>query len=122
MIRKEFIVTVLASSIFSAAIVYVALSWPSPPEASAVTKPPAYSTVRSAFQSSVSSDEETNIRIYSDLSQSVVNVTSTRLRYNFWMRVVPEQGSGSGFLIDRDGHILTNNHVQHFTDIIQIVF
>jgi S1-C subfamily serine protease len=59
-------------------------------------------------------DEETrNIRIFRDASRSTVFITSIALQRNRWsMRVfeVP-QGSGSGFVWDRDGHIVTNYHV-----------
>jgi putative serine protease PepD len=120
MSRKEFWTAVLLSSFFSALIVYVALSWPEPPMASAETELQTPPVSPLTLQDSVTNDEETNIRIYRDLSHSVVNVTSTRLRYNFWMQVVPEQGSGSGFVINRDGHIVTNNHVIENGDQIEV--
>jgi S1-C subfamily serine protease len=42
---------------------------------------------------------------------SVVNITSTTLVFNFFYGTVPQQGQGSGFILDRAGHVLTNYHV-----------
>jgi S1-C subfamily serine protease len=41
----------------------------------------------------------------------VVNITSTTLVFNFFYGTVPQQGQGSGFVLDKAGHILTNYHV-----------
>jgi S1-C subfamily serine protease len=41
----------------------------------------------------------------------VVNITSTTLVFNFFYGAVPQQGQGSGFILDRAGHVLTNYHV-----------
>ena len=56
-------------------------------------------------------DEQNNIAIYQKVSPSVVNITSTTIQYDFFFRVFPVQGSGSGFLIDDKGNIVTNYHV-----------
>ena len=37
--------------------------------------------------------------------------TNRGYAYDFFMRPVPQEGSGSGFLIDKEGHIVTNYHV-----------
>jgi len=55
--------------------------------------------------------EQNGIDIYKRVLPSVVNITSTTLVFDFFYGVVPQQGQGSGFILDRAGHILTNYHV-----------
>src|SRR6185436_426426 len=57
------------------------------------------------------SDEQNNIEIYRTLSPGVVNVHSTSYARDFFGFVEPQEGSGSGSVIDQDGNILTNYHV-----------
>ena len=56
-------------------------------------------------------EEQNNIAVYKRVLPSVVNITSTELVYNFFYGAVPQQGQGSGFVLDRAGHVLTNYHV-----------
>lgn len=56
-------------------------------------------------------DEEINIRVYRAASPAVVNITTTAVTYDFFLNPVPKEGTGSGAIIDRSGHILTNFHV-----------
>jgi S1-C subfamily serine protease len=56
-------------------------------------------------------EEQNNIAIYKRVSPSVVNITSTALVFDFFYGAVPQQGQGSGFILDKAGHILTNFHV-----------
>ena len=63
----------------------------------------------------LSSDEETNVRVYEQASPGVVNI-STRVIVEdafFFRAIVREEegGTGSGCVLDTDGHILTNYHV-----------
>jgi S1-C subfamily serine protease len=57
------------------------------------------------------SEEQNNIAVYKRVLPSVVNITSTSLVFNFFYGPVPQQGQGSGFILDKAGHILTNFHV-----------
>ena len=56
-------------------------------------------------------DEQNNIEVYRKLSPGVVNVHSTSYARDFFGYVEPREGSGSGSVIDQEGHILTNHHV-----------
>ena len=56
-------------------------------------------------------EELNNINVYRKVLPSVVNITSTTLVFDFFYGVVPQQGQGSGFVLDTSGHILTNFHV-----------
>jgi S1-C subfamily serine protease len=57
------------------------------------------------------SEELNNIAVYKRVLPSVVNITSKALVFNFFYGTVPQEGQGSGFILDKAGHVLTNNHV-----------
>jgi S1-C subfamily serine protease len=58
----------------------------------------------------LTADEQNNIDIYSHAKESVVYITSTVIQRT-WLGDYQSRELGSGFLINADGQILTNNHV-----------
>ncbi|MDR0451056.1 MAG: trypsin-like peptidase domain-containing protein [Treponema sp.] len=57
-------------------------------------------------------DEQENISIYDRYNSAVVNITTEVVAINWFLEPVPQDGgSGSGSIIDTQGHVLTNNHV-----------
>ncbi|RMH03040.1 MAG: PDZ domain-containing protein [Nitrospirae bacterium] len=68
-------------------------------------------------------DELATIRVFEQASRSVVFITNTAIRRDFWSLNTFEvpQGSGSGFIWDRHGHIVTNFHVVYGADSIEVI-
>ena len=72
---------------------------------------------------SLGTDEQENIHVFERATKSVVFITNTALRRDFWSLNTFEvpQGSGSGIVWDRQGHIVTNFHVVYGANSIQVV-
>lgn len=68
-------------------------------------------TISPQLISALTLDEEGNIKIYEEMSPGVVNITTTTISYDFFFNPIPESGTGSGSILDKKGHILTNYHV-----------
>jgi S1-C subfamily serine protease len=62
---------------------------------------------------SLAADEQTTIEVFEAANPSVVYITTTRRVLNLWTRNVTEvpRGTGSGFIWDEKGHVVTNYHV-----------
>ena len=63
-------------------------------------------------QPPLSSDEQTSIGVYNNVSPGVVNITSTVVEFDFFFAPFQKEGAtGSGSVLDDKGNILTNYHV-----------
>jgi S1-C subfamily serine protease len=72
---------------------------------------PIWSGPDVARSAGLSSDEVNNIEIYKGAHEATVHITSTVYQRGWFMEIYPAKESGSGFLINEKGLILTNNHV-----------
>jgi S1-C subfamily serine protease len=76
-----------------------------------LSRPAQVEITEAAGNESLDSEEQNNISVYRKNIPSVVNVTSRAMTFDFFYGLVPQEGQGSGFVIDKEGHILTNYHV-----------
>jgi S1-C subfamily serine protease len=76
-----------------------------------VGKPANVEITEAAGGDPFDAEEQNNIGVYRKNIASVVNITSRVVTYDFFYGPVPQDGQGTGFIIDKAGHILTNYHV-----------
>lgn len=65
-------------------------------------------------------EEERNIQVYEVANRSVVNINTQVVAFDLFMMQATGQGSGSGSVLDKQGHILTNYHVIEDTKEVQV--
>jgi S1-C subfamily serine protease len=110
----------LIAALLSSAATIAALRWDLLPG----NKPPDSSKPAFAFspaeQPVLTGDEETNISVYEKVSPGVVNITKTIVEYDFFFSPVASEGTGSGCVLDLDGHVLTNYHVIESANSLEV--
>ena len=102
---------VLLATLLVLTFYFVTTRLAGPDAPSWVTRPTHIELTQAAGPANFDADEQNNIAVYKKALPSVVNITSTAVAFDFFYGAVPQQGMGSGFVIDTEGHILTNNHV-----------
>jgi S1-C subfamily serine protease len=76
-----------------------------------ISHPQHVEVTEAASNESLDAEEQNNISVYRKNIGAVVNITSRVMTFDFFYGLVPQEGQGSGFVIDKEGHILTNYHV-----------
>jgi S1-C subfamily serine protease len=76
-----------------------------------MSRPQQVEITEAANSATLDAEEQNNISVYRKNIASVVNITSRVMTFDFFYGLVPQEGQGSGFVIDKEGHILTNYHV-----------
>jgi S1-C subfamily serine protease len=86
------------------------------------TRPSTAGTAPTASQAPANQLEAQVIGLYQEAGPSVVFISSTVIQYDYFMQAEPQEGSGSGFVYDRQGHIVTNYHVVADASDVSVAF
>jgi S1-C subfamily serine protease len=90
--------------------------------ASALAQPPAVAPLPEASSRSFTPEEQTNITVYESVNRSVVNInTKATVATGLLLIEMPSEGAGSGIVLDKQGHLLTNFHVVEGAKEIQVL-
>jgi putative serine protease PepD len=81
-----------------------------------VTATPEPLTEQEAYDAA----EASTIRVYERVSPAVVHIKSQVTTMDFFGGLYPAEGTGSGFIIDKEGHIVTNNHVVEGAENVEV--
>jgi len=112
---RSFPIIMLLAGVVAGIVLYQQLSGPlrSLNATPRVVAPPA----------ELGTEEKNRVEIFERIAPSVVFITSKKRGYYLFRSNVreQEQGSGSGFIWDMDGHIVTNHHVIKDGNIFEIV-
>jgi S1-C subfamily serine protease len=105
-----------------AVVVYATTDSPAPDAPGAALPDAGVASSVSAPPDFLTDDERNNIAVYRDVSPSVVFVTNTQLRRDMFSLNVMEtpRGSGTGFVWDASGLIVTNFHVVYGANKVTI--
>jgi len=76
-----------------------------------ISRPQHVEITEAAGSQALDPEEQNNIGVYRKNIGSVVNITSRVQAFDFFYGLYSQDGQGSGFVIDKEGHILTNYHV-----------
>ena len=66
--------------------------------------------------------EQRVIDVYQTVAPAVVNITTRTYQRGYFFEPIPAEGAGSGFVLDDEGHILTNYHVIQDAERVEVNF
>jgi S1-C subfamily serine protease len=81
---------------------------------------PTLGAAAAADLADFSPEERTNILVYEKANRSVVHITTKAAQRELLLFEVPSEGSGSGSVLDKQGHVLTNFHVVEGAQSIRV--
>lgn len=108
---RQIIVIAFLSALFAAGVAILFNNYGSFWRESGSPNVAAEETPKELSNPDTVSDEQNSIEVYKTLSPGVAFISTTSYSQDFWGQVEEGRGTGSGSVIDKEGHILTNYHV-----------
>ncbi len=82
--------------------------------------PPTPTLLPEEFMAPLDVEESLITNLYERVGPAVVHITSRVTAMNFFFGAIPSEGTGSGFILDDQGHVVTNYHVIEGADSIDV--
>jgi S1-C subfamily serine protease len=123
LVRVITIITFILAIFLSGAATALALFLPHISNYSAYQIPTAQPTPTlppNTVFSEVEAIDQVLINLYERVSPSVLHITSYTQSIGFY-GIEPNEGTGSGFVLDTEGHVVTNNHVIAGADEVEVI-
>jgi S1-C subfamily serine protease len=81
---------------------------------------PAATQLPASAMAALDAEEALITSLYERVGPAVVHITTRVTQMDFFFGPIPSEGTGSGFILDKEGHILTNYHVVQNADMIEV--
>jgi S1-C subfamily serine protease len=86
-----------------------------------VVSPPTPAPVTPAPAEASANELEAQVEaVYAQRAPAVVNISVVAIAYDFFMRPIPQEGTGSGFVYDAEGRVVTNYHVVQGAESVSV--
>jgi S1-C subfamily serine protease len=127
LVMKVFLSRFSWAFILASALISCSQSAPEPTATPPATAPPVVIVVTPTplgddVLEPIDVEEQLVTNLYERVGPSVVHITAQVVTVNFFFGPMPSEGTGSGFVYDEEGHIVTNYHVIEGADTIEVKF
>jgi S1-C subfamily serine protease len=120
--RFKMMWVLLIGTLFSGAMMFMAASArPLGAQTIFTTAVPTPTQPSDAVFAELEAMDQVVSNLYQRISPSVVHVTTQTQAFSYFYGTVPQEGTGSGFVYDTQGHIVTNNHVIQGADQVNVL-
>jgi S1-C subfamily serine protease len=120
MFKRSYLIVLVVFTLMVAVLGCVVSSSTAVPNATVAPAPTSIPVTPAPAEASANELEAQVETVYAQRAPAVVNISVVAIAYDFFMRPVPQEGTGSGFVYDAEGHIVTNYHVVQGAESVSV--
>jgi S1-C subfamily serine protease len=120
MFKRSYLIVLVVFTLMVAVLGCVISSSTAVPNATVLPAPTSIPVTPAPAEASANELEAQVETVYAQRAPAVVNISVVAIAYDFFMRPIPQEGTGSGFVYDAEGHIVTNYHVVQGAESVSV--